>query len=65
MLCLIKVNSNTIERTEHTSCYCILDFLWVMSMMLYLPLLDICALLTPGKILSQPKFCYAGQPAKS
>ena len=25
----IKVNSNTIELTEHTSCYCILDLLCV------------------------------------
>ena len=27
MLCPIKVNSNTIELTIHTSCYCILDLL--------------------------------------
>ena len=25
MLCPMKVNSNTIELTVHTSCYCILD----------------------------------------
>ena len=25
VLCLIKVNSNTIELTEHPSCYCVLD----------------------------------------
>ena len=24
MLCLIKINSNTIELTVHTSCYCVL-----------------------------------------
>ena len=28
-LCPIKVNSNTIEITGHTSCYCILDLLCV------------------------------------
>ena len=27
MLCPIKVNSNTIELTVHTSCYCVLDLL--------------------------------------
>ena len=29
MLCPIKVNSNTIELTAHTSCYCVLDLLCV------------------------------------
>ena len=29
MLCPIKVNSNTIELTLHTSCYCVLDLLCV------------------------------------
>ena len=29
MLCTIKVNSNTIELTVHTSCYCVLDLLCV------------------------------------
>ena len=29
MSCSIKVNSNTIELTMHTSCYCILDLLCV------------------------------------
>ena len=29
MLCPMKVNSNTIELTAHTSCYCILDLLCV------------------------------------
>ena len=29
MLCPIKVNSNTIELTVHTSCYCVLDLLCV------------------------------------
>ena len=29
MLCPIKANSNTIELTVHTSCYCILDLLCV------------------------------------
>ena len=29
MSCLIKVNSNTIELTDHPSCYCILDLLCV------------------------------------
>ena len=29
MLCPIKVNSYTIELTVHTSCYCILDLLFV------------------------------------
>ena len=29
MLCHIKVNSNTIELTVHTSCYCFLDLLCV------------------------------------
>ena len=28
MSCLIKVNSNTIELTDHPSCYCILDLLF-------------------------------------
>ena len=32
MLCPIKVNSNTIELTVHTSCYCVLDLLCVKSM---------------------------------
>ena len=27
MSCPIKVNSNTIELTVHTSCYCVLDLL--------------------------------------
>ena len=31
MLCPIKVNSNTIELTVHTSCYCVLDLLCVIS----------------------------------
>ena len=30
VLCLIKVKSNTIELTVHTSCYCILDLLCVI-----------------------------------
>ena len=29
MLCLIKVNNNTIEHAVHTSCYCVLDLLCV------------------------------------
>ena len=29
MLCTIKVNSNTIELTVHTSCYYVLDLLCV------------------------------------
>ena len=29
MLCPIKVNSNTIKPTVHTSCYCVLDLLCV------------------------------------
>ena len=29
MSCPIKVNSNTIELTVHTSCYCFLDLLCV------------------------------------
>ena len=29
MSCPIKVNSNTVELTVHTSCYCILDLLYV------------------------------------
>ena len=32
MLCPIEVNSNTIELTVHTSCYCILDLLCVYGM---------------------------------
>ena len=28
ILCLIKVNSKTIELTVHISCYCVLDLLW-------------------------------------
>ena len=31
MLCPIKVNSNTIELRVHTSCYCVLDLLCVMT----------------------------------
>ena len=38
MLCSIKVNSNTIELTVHTSCYCILDLLSV-TMGIYKPLI--------------------------
>ena len=34
VLCLIKVNSKTIEITMHTSCYCILDLLCVTFMKL-------------------------------
>ena len=34
MLCPIKVNSNTIELTVHTSCNCILDLLCVTSAVL-------------------------------
>ena len=34
MLCPIKVNSNTIELTVHTSCYCVLDLLCVTSLSL-------------------------------
>ena len=30
MSCPIKVNSNTIELTVHSSCYCVLDLLCVM-----------------------------------
>ena len=33
MSCLIKVNSNTIELTVHTSCYCISDLLCVTALM--------------------------------
>ena len=29
MWCPIKVNSNTIELTVHTSCFCVLDLLCV------------------------------------
>ena len=32
MLCLIKINSNTIELTLHTSCYCVSDLLCVKAM---------------------------------
>ena len=32
MSCYIKVNSNTIELTVHTFCYCILDLLCVNSL---------------------------------
>ena len=31
MSCLINVNSNTIELTMHTSCYCDLDILSVTT----------------------------------
>ena len=31
VLCFIKVNSNTIELTVSTSCYCVLDLLCVMK----------------------------------
>ena len=31
VLCPIKVNSNTIEVTMHTSCYCVSDLLYVTS----------------------------------
>ena len=34
MLCPIKVNSNTIELTVHTSFYCILDLLCVIHIIL-------------------------------
>ena len=30
VLCLIKVKSNTIEITLHTSCFCVLDLLCVI-----------------------------------
>ena len=41
MLCPIKVNSNTIELAVHTSCYCVLDLLFVYlhAVQLYLLLL--------------------------
>ena len=32
MLCPIKVKSNRIELTVHTSCYCVLDLLCVMML---------------------------------
>ena len=32
ILCTIKVNSNTIELTVHTSCYCVLDLLCVKKL---------------------------------
>ena len=35
MLCPIKVNSNTIELTVHTSCYCFLDLLCVKIVSIY------------------------------
>ena len=35
MSCLIKVNSNTIELTVHTSCYCVLDLLCVNNLLLF------------------------------
>ena len=31
MLCPVKVNSNTIELTLHTSCYCVLDLVCVIN----------------------------------
>ena len=31
MPCPIKVNSDTLELTVHTSCYCVLDLLWVSN----------------------------------
>ena len=34
MLCLIKVNSNTIELAVHTACYCVLDSLCVIPTVL-------------------------------
>ena len=37
MSCPIKVNSNTIELTVHTSCYCVLDLLCVNTDFLMLP----------------------------
>ena len=36
-LCPIKGNSNTIELTVHTSCYCILDLLCVSNLILIPP----------------------------
>ena len=37
MSCSIKVNSNTIELTVHTSCYCALDLLCVTRFKLQSP----------------------------
>ena len=34
VLCAIKVNSNTIELITHTSCYCVLDLLCVISLLI-------------------------------
>ena len=31
MSCATKINVNTIELTVHTSCYCVLDLLYVIS----------------------------------
>ena len=31
MSCPIKVNSNTLELSVHTSCYCVLDLLCVRT----------------------------------
>ena len=35
MLCPIKVNSNTIELTVQTSCYCVLDLLCVKPTLVF------------------------------
>ena len=37
MSCSIKVNSNTIGLTMHTSCYCVLDLLCVKCLLIELP----------------------------
>ena len=35
MLCPIKSNSNTIELTVHTYCYCVLDLLCVITLFIF------------------------------
>ena len=46
MLCPIRFNSNTIELTVHTACYCVLDLLCVMRMFKW-----VVFKLLPGKII--------------
>ena len=49
MLCLIKVNSNTIKLTMHTSCYCFSDLLYVTISMC--PFCETCYILNQKNLM--------------
>ena len=59
MLCPIKVKSNIIELTVHTSCYCTFDLICV-SILENEPLVQPCSSLYPDS----PKFDFGGSTIK-